>query len=54
MNDYVPYRPALYAPPMGRVMWAGDNALDAMHGILAGTIMSLLLFWMPLAISLTR
>jgi hypothetical protein len=31
-----------------------DDALDAMRGVMAGTILSMLLFWMPLAIALTR
>ena len=45
-------------PPMVQP-WSGgagryyDDALDAIRGIMAGTLLSMLLFWIPLAIALT-
>jgi hypothetical protein len=33
--------------------WYYDDALDAIRGVMAGTILSILLFWIPLAIALT-
>lgn len=40
--------------PVDSALPRGDNPLDAMRGIVAGIIMSLLLFWFPLALALTR
>ena len=31
-----------------------DDPLDAMRGIIMATLLSLITFWMPLAIALTR
>ncbi|MDQ2915993.1 MAG: hypothetical protein M3R40_02330 [Pseudomonadota bacterium] len=31
-----------------------DGALDAIRGIIVGTLVSVLAFWLPLAIALTR
>lgn len=31
-----------------------DDPLDAIRGIIIGALLSVLLFWMPLAITLTR
>lgn len=31
-----------------------DDPLDAVRGIIIGALLSVLLFWMPLAITLTR
>lgn len=34
--------------------FADDDPLAAMRGIMMGTLLSLLVFWMPLAIALTH
>ncbi len=42
-------------PPGGFWRPSGDDgALDAIRGIIVGTLVSVLAFWLPLAIALTR
>ena len=45
--------PPMLQPWPGDAGWYYDDALDAIRGIMAGAILSMLLFWMPLAIALT-
>ena len=45
--------PPMLQPWPGDAAWCYDDALDAIRGIMAGTILSMLLFWIPLAIALT-
>jgi hypothetical protein len=43
---------------MSRLEWrrttSADDALDAMRGIVCATLVSVLGFWIPLAVALTR
>ena len=39
---------------LGRRPHVEEDPLDAIRGIMMGTLISMLLFWMPLAIALTR
>ena len=34
--------------------YVDDDPLDAIRGIIMGTLVSMLMFWMPLAIALTH
>ena len=52
MKLSIAYPPVLQRWP-GDAAWCYDDALDAIRGIMAGTILSVLLFWIPLAIALT-
>ncbi len=47
-NDFWSAAGALRRP------YADDDPLAAMRGIMMGTLLSLLVFWMPLAIALTQ
>lgn len=47
-NDFWSTAGALRRP------YADDDPLAAMRGIMMGTLLSLLVFWMPLAIALTQ
>ena len=46
--------PALRPPiPEPRFRRRGDDALDPVRGILVGALLSVLVFWLPLALTLT-
>ena len=49
---------AISRPVFGSVrlrprLYYGDDPLDAMRGVIFGSLLSLMLFWLPLAVVLT-
>jgi len=55
-EDTMPYTlaPDVFSATRYARRQGDEDPLDAIRGIMMGTLLSILAFWMPLAISLTR